>query len=89
MSAEVFNSDVFKQYMLSLLQEDIAFRESVKALLGHERRFSVMKKAKKLTPRQKLALAKKHALKMETIFALQELFKDAPSAEEMILSIQK
>jgi hypothetical protein len=75
--------------MLSLLQEDIAFRESVKALLGHERRFSVMKKTKKLTQRQKLAVAKKHALKMETILALRELFKDAPSAEDRILSIQK
>jgi hypothetical protein len=89
MSAEVFSSDVFKQYMLSLLQEDIAFRESVKALLGQERRFSVMKKTKKLTQLQKRAVAKKHALQMETILALRELFKDAPSAEEMIHSIQK
>jgi hypothetical protein len=89
MSIEVFNSDVFKQYMLSLLQEDVAFRESVNVLLGRERRFSVMKKPKKLTPRQKVAFAKKHALKMETILALRELFQDAPSAEEMIQSIQK
>ena len=89
MSVEVFNSDLFKQYMLSLLQEDIAFRESVKVLLGRERRFSVMKKPKKLTTRQKVAFAKKHALKMETILALRELFKDAPAAEEIIQSIQK
>ncbi|MEN9610070.1 MAG: hypothetical protein RLZZ628_884 [Bacteroidota bacterium] len=89
MSAEVFNSDMFKQYMLSLLQEDIAFRESVKVLLAQERHFSVMKKTKKLTPRQKIAFAKKHALRMETILALQELFKDAPPAEVMIQAIQK
>lgn len=89
MSAEVFNSDVFKQYMLSLLQEDIAFRESVKVLLGQERRFSMMKKPKKLTQRQKLALAKKHAIRMETVLGLRELFKDAPPAEVIIQAIQK
>ena len=44
---------------------------------------------KKWTTAEKIALAKKHAIKPDVIKGLQELFKDAPPAEEIIKMIKK
>ena len=51
--------------------------------------FTVMKARKDWTASQKTALAKKHAIKPDVLKGLQELFKDEPSAKDIIQTFHK
>ena len=86
---ELPNYDTFKPYLLKLLEEDTTFKYTLIEVLFKDAPLSVMKPQKTFTASQKQALAKKHAIKPEVIKGLQELFKDEPSAEEIIKMIKK
>jgi hypothetical protein len=88
-SVQLPNNDVFKQYLLTLLNEDTAFKYTLIDVLFKDAPFTVMKVKKNWTSHQKTALAKKHAVQLEVIRDLQELFKNEPSAHEIIQTIQK
>ena len=86
---ELPNYDTFKPYLLKLLEEDIMFKYTLIEVLFKDAPLSAMKPQKAWTASQKQALAKKHAIKPDVIKGLQELFKDEPSAEEIIKMIKK
>jgi hypothetical protein len=86
---ELPNSDIFKQYLLTLLREDTSFKDTLIDVLFKDAPYSFMKPKKTWTPRQKVALAKKHAINPDVIKGLQDLFKDEPPAQEIIQTIQK
>ena len=86
---ELPNYDTFKPYLLKLLEEDTTFKYTLIEVLFKDAPLSVMKPQKAWTASQKQALAKKHAIKPDVIKGLQELFKDEPSAEEIIKMIKK
>ena len=83
------NADVFKQYLLTLLQEDTTFKYTLIDVLFKDVPFTVMKKHTHWTPNQKFALAKKHAINPNIIKGLQDLFKDEPPAQDIIETLQK
>jgi hypothetical protein len=85
---ELSNPDLFKQYLLTLLQEDAMFKRAVIGVLFTELPLSVMQPRKKQTEKQRQAFYKKRALTMEAIKGLQELFKDEPSAEIILRDIK-
>ncbi len=86
---ELSNSETFKQYLITLLREDTSFKDTLIDVLFKDMPYSVMKAKKTWTPRQKVSLAKKHAINPDVIKALQDLFKDEPSAYDIIQTIQK
>ena len=86
---ELPNYDTFKPYLLKLLEEDTTFKYTLIDVLFKDMPTTAVEQHKKWTTAEKIALAKKHAIKPEVIKGLQELFKDAPPAEEIIKMIKK
>lgn len=84
---ELENPDIFKQYLLKLLQEDKTFRYAFIEELFKDTPWAETRK--KLTAAQRTALSKKHSISLEVIKGLQELFKDEPPASEIITMIKK
>lgn len=84
---ELENPDIFKQYLLKLLQEDKTFRYAFIEELFKDTPWAEPRK--KLTAAQRTAFAKKHSISLEVIKGLQELFKDEPPASEIIAMIRK
>ena len=88
-ATELPNQDIFKQYLLTLLREDVNFKYTLIEVLFNEIPLSVTKDRKEIATAQRVAFAKKHTIKPDVIKALQELFKDEPPASEIIKMIQK
>ena len=83
------NADVFKQYLLNILQDDTTFKYTLIDVLFKDVPFTVMQKHTHWSPTQKVALSKKHAISPDIIKGLQDLFKDEPPAKEIIQTLQK
>lgn len=88
-SIQLPNNDVFKQYLLTLLSEDTSFKYTLIDVLFKDTPYTVMKTRKNWTTAQKTTLSKKHAVQLDVIRELQDLFKNEPPAHEIIQTIQK
>ena len=81
---ELPNYDTFKPHLLKLLEEDATFKYTLIEVLFKDMPTTVLEQHKRWMADEKTALAKKHAIKPEVVRCLQDLFKDEPSAEEII-----
>ena len=100
---DVQNVEEFKSFFLHLLEEDASFFDTIKKKLLRKEDLKRKKALKplpppipisempywKLRPDFKPLDATPYAIKKETIEALQELWKDAPSAEELIAQLNE
>ena len=86
---ELPNYDTFKPYLLKLLEEDATFKCTLIEVLFKNMPTTVLEQHKRWMADEKTALAKKHAIKPEVVRGLQDLFKDEPSAEEIIKMSKK
>ncbi|MEN9613143.1 MAG: hypothetical protein RLZZ628_3957 [Bacteroidota bacterium] len=82
------NPDIFKRYLLTLLQEDAQFKQELLGILLQGSVLSPVKSSRKGAKKPKKAFFKKKALTLESIRGLQALFADQPSAEVILQDIK-
>jgi hypothetical protein len=87
-TGELNNPIIFKQYILNLLEEDALFKQQLSAALFKNNLSKTVRPLRSYSKQDKKKYLKKFNIKLETIQGLQELFKDQPSAQEIINDIK-
>jgi hypothetical protein len=87
-TGELNNPIVFKQYILNLLEEDALFKQQLLTALLKSNPPKVVRPLRKFSKKEKQKYLEKHKIRLETIQALQELFKDQPPAQVIIDDIK-
>jgi hypothetical protein len=87
-SGELTNPLIFKQYILNLLEEDTQFKQQFLTVLLKNIPAKNARPLRKYAKSDKQKYLNKYNISFESILELQEIFKDQPSAQEIIDDIK-